>query len=76
VSPKVSFIVERVDKGIRVMVKGKPESEEIITWRKLVVSINKAAYGYTERHVGPHERVGNKGGTLANRLRAVMAEKK
>jgi len=29
-SPKVSFIVEKADKGIRVMVKGKPDSEELI----------------------------------------------
>jgi hypothetical protein len=28
VSPKVSFIVETAEKGIRVMVKGKPESSE------------------------------------------------
>jgi len=30
----------------------------------------------TEKRVGPRERVGNKGGTLGNRLRAVMAGKK
>jgi hypothetical protein len=38
-------------------------------------SVNKAAYAYTDKHVGPRERVGNKGGTLGNRLRAVMAGK-
>jgi hypothetical protein len=76
VSPKVSFIVERVDKGIRVMVKGKPESEELIPLAALKASIGKAAYAYTEKHVGPRDRVGNKGGTLGNRLRAVMAGKK
>ena len=46
VSPKVSFIVEKADKGIRVMVKGKPESEEIIPLAALKASINKAAYAY------------------------------
>jgi hypothetical protein len=76
VSPKVSFIVEKAEKGIRVMVKGKPESEEIIPLATLKQSIGKAAYAYTEKHVGPRERVGNKGGTLGNRLRAVMAGKK
>jgi len=76
VSPKVSFIVEKADKGIRVMVKGKPESEEIIPLATLKASIGKAAYAYTDKHVGPRERVGNKGGTLSNRLRAVMAGKK
>jgi hypothetical protein len=76
VSPKVSFVVEKADKGIRVMVKGKPESEELIPLAALKASIGKAAYAYTEKHVGPRERMGNKGGTLGNRLRAVMAGKK
>ncbi|MCX5801823.1 MAG: hypothetical protein NTX17_10635 [Candidatus Eisenbacteria bacterium] len=76
VSPKVSFIVEKADKGIRVMVKGKPESEELIPLAALKPSIGKAAYAYTDKHVGPRERVGNKGGTLGNRLRAVMVGKK
>ena len=39
-------------------------------------SIGKAAYAYTDKHVGPRERVGNKGGTLSNRLRALLAEKR
>jgi hypothetical protein len=76
VSPKVSFIVEKADKGIRVMVKGKPESEELIPLATLKASIGKAAYAYTEKHVGPRAKVGNKGGTLGNRLRGVMAGKK
>jgi len=76
VSPKVSFIVEKADKGIRVMVKGKPDSEELIPLAALKASIGKVAYAYTDKHVGPRERVGNKGGTLGNRLRAVMAGKK
>jgi len=76
VSPKVSFIVEKADKGIRVMVKGKPESEEIIPLAALKASIGKAAYAFTDKHLGPRESVGNKGGTLGNRLRAVMAGRK
>jgi len=75
VSPKVSFIVEKADKGIRVMVKGKPESEELIPLAALKASIGKAAYAFTDKQLGPRERVGNKGGGLANRLRAVMAGK-
>jgi hypothetical protein len=46
VSPKVSFIVEKAEKGIRVMVKGKPESEELIPLATLKASIGKAAYAY------------------------------
>jgi hypothetical protein len=46
VSPKVSFIVEKADKGIRVMVKGNPESEELISLAALKASVNKVAYAY------------------------------
>jgi len=46
VSPKVSFVVEKADKGIRVMVKGKPDSEELIPLAALKASIGKAAYAY------------------------------
>ena len=76
VNPKVSFVVEKADKGIRVMVKGSPESEEIIPLATLRESIGKAAYAFTEKHIGPRAHVGNKAGTLGNRLRAVMAGKK
>ena len=51
-------------------------SEELIPLATLKASIGKAAYGYTDKHVGPRDRVGNKGGTLGNKLRAVMAGKK
>jgi hypothetical protein len=72
VSEKVSFEVEKVAKGIRVQVKGKPETEEVIPLAALKESVNREAYRYTEAHVGPREKVGNKGGSLSNRLRAVM----
>jgi len=75
VSPKVSFIVEKAEKGIRVAVKGKPGSEELIPLAVLKASVGKAAYAYVEKNVGPREKVGNKGGTLGNRLRAMMAGK-
>jgi len=72
VSEKVSFLVEKTDKGVRVMVKGQPKTEEVIPLTALKESINKAAYGDTDKHVGPKEEVGNKGGSLSNRLRAVL----
>ena len=72
VSEKVSFLVEKTDKGVRVMVKGRPKTEEVIPLAALKESINKAAYAYTEKHVGPKDRVGNKGGSLSNRLRAAL----
>jgi len=55
------------------MAKGRPETEEVIPLAALKESINKAAYGYTDKHVGPKEEVGNKGGSLSNRLRAVLS---
>lgn len=72
VSEKVSFLVEKTDKGVRVMVKGQPKTEEVIPLAALKESINKAAYAFTEKHLGPKEEVGNKGGSLSNRLRAVL----
>ncbi|MBI2191976.1 MAG: hypothetical protein HYU36_08335 [Planctomycetes bacterium] len=96
VSGKVSFLVEKTDpparacpartragKGVRVMVKGQPKTEDVIPLAALKESINKAAYGYTDKHVGPKEEVGNppspfglrragKGGSLSNRLCAVL----
>ncbi len=73
VSGKVTFLVEKTDKGIRVMVKGQPKTDEVIPFAVIKESINKVAYSYTEKHLGPKEEIGNKGGSLSNRLRAVMA---
>ena len=72
VSGKVSFDVEKVDKGVRVTVKGRPETTEVIPLAVLKESINRCAYAFCEKHVGPRETVGNKGGSLSNRLRAVL----
>jgi len=72
ISGKVSFLVEKTDKGVRVIVKGQPKTEELIPLAALKESINKAAYAYTETHLGPKEKIGNKGGSLSNRLRAVL----
>jgi len=72
VSEKVSFEVEKIEKGVRVAVKGKPDTEEVIPMAALKESVNKAAYAYTDKHVGPREKIGNKGGSLSNRLRAVL----
>jgi hypothetical protein len=71
VSERVSFLVEKVDKGIKVAIKGRPETEEVIPKEVLNQSISGAAYDYTNRTLGPKEEIGNKGGTLSNRLRAV-----
>ena len=54
-------------------VEGSPKTEEVIPLAALKASINKAAYAYTEKHLGPKEKIGNKGGSLSNRLREAMA---
>lgn len=72
VSEKVCFLVEKTDKAVRAMVKGQPKTEEVIPLAALKESINKAAYGYTDKHLGPREEIGDKGGSLSNRLRAVL----
>ena len=75
VSERVSFLVEKVDKGLKVAIEGRPETAEVIPTAALEASINKAAYAYTDKHVGPREEVGNKGGSLSNRLRAALTSK-
>ena len=74
VSERVSFLVEKVDQGIRVCVRGRPETEEVIPFAALKKSVNRAAYAYTGKHLGPREKVGNKGGTLSNRLRHMLRQ--
>ena len=69
-SERVGFIVEKVDKGLKVAVEGRPDTERIIPKAKLRVSINKSAYDYCDEVLGPREEVGNKGGSLSNRMRA------
>jgi len=73
VTRRVSFLLERTEKGVRVRVKDRPETEELIPFAALEESISRAAYAYTERHLGPREEIGNKGGGLSNRLRALLA---
>ena len=73
VSERVSFEVEIQGETVRIALKGKPETEEKIPVETVRASPNKIAGTYTERHVGPREVVGNKQGTLSNKLRAVLA---
>jgi hypothetical protein len=35
--------------------------------------VTRAAYDYTDRHLGPRSEIGDKGKSLARRLRAVLA---
>jgi hypothetical protein len=75
VTTAVRFLIEKVKGGIKVAIKGKPETEELLTDKALAESVNRAAFGYTDKHIGPKEKIGNKGGGLAVRLRAIFAKK-
>ena len=76
VSERVRFLVEKVDEGVKVTIKDRPETEELIPLDMLKASVNKAAYGFTDRWLGPREEIGNKGGGLSNRLRKALGQKK
>jgi hypothetical protein len=75
VTPAVRFVVERVKDGVKVALKGKPETEKVIPDRALKDSIGRAALAYTEKFIGPKATIGNKQGSLGNRIRAVLAKK-
>jgi type IV secretory pathway VirJ component len=62
-SQKLTFIVEKADNGVRVLVRGKPKTEDIVPLAILKATIRKAAQAHTGKRVGPRERVGNKGGS-------------
>jgi hypothetical protein len=75
VTPAVRFIVEKVKSGVKVALKGKPETEQVILFAALKESIGKSAVAYVEKFIGNSATIGNKQGSLGNRLRAVLAEK-
>jgi len=74
-TPAVRFIVEKVKNGVKVVLKGKPETEQVIPFAALKKSIGKAAVAYVEKFIGDKTAVGNKQGSLGNRIRAVLAKK-
>ena len=75
VTTAVRFLIEKVKGGIKVAIQGRPETEELLTEKALAESVNRAAFGYTDKHIGPKEKIGNKGGGLAVRLRAILTKK-
>ena len=75
VAPAVRFLVEKVKDGIKVGIKGKAKSEEVIPTAKLKDSIGRAAFEYCERQLGPESQYGKKWAGLSNRLRAAFKAK-
>ena len=72
VSDRVRFIVERVKHGVRVTIDGRPKTARVISKAALRESVVAEAYGYTDKFIGPREKIGNKGGGLYNRIRKAM----
>jgi len=74
VAPRVRFLLEKTDKGIKVTVQGKPETEKVIQNAELKASVMKAARKYCEESVGPESEQGKKYAGLYGRLRKLFSE--
>ncbi|MHC4251726.1 MAG: hypothetical protein ACYS9X_21605 [Planctomycetota bacterium] len=74
-TPAVRFLVEKVKDGVKVAIKGRPETEEVIATKALDEPVGKVAFAYTDRWLGPREEIGSKGAGLGNRLRAALKTK-
>jgi hypothetical protein len=68
----VRFLIEKVKDGIKVTIKGRPETEQVISRKQLDESVGKAAFAYTDKWIGPRDTIGATGAGLSNRLRAAM----
>ncbi len=72
VAARVGFLVERTAEGVCITIRGRPETVETIPLSALKESVGKVGYSYCDRWLGPKEVIGNKGGGLGNRIRAVL----
>jgi hypothetical protein len=54
------------------MIRGRPETAGVLQFAVLEASVGKVGYAYCDRWLGPKEVIGNKGGGLGNRIRAVL----
>lgn len=70
----VRFLVERVKRGVKVTIDGRPKTATIISNSVLEESVCQAAYAYTEKHIGPKSEIGSKGGGLYNRIRQALGD--
>ncbi|MHC5056495.1 MAG: hypothetical protein ACYTKD_17500 [Planctomycetota bacterium] len=74
-TPAVRFLVEKVRDGVKVSIKDRPETEEVIPMAALKESVGKAALAYTDSCLGPREVIGCKAAGLGNRIRAALKAK-
>lgn len=75
IAPRVRYVLERVKGGIKIAIKGRPESEETIPEKELRESVGKAAQRYMEKWVGDKAAIGNKAAGVSTRFRTMLAEK-
>ena len=64
-TPAVRFLVEKVKDGVKVAIKGRPETEEVIPRKAVEESVGKAAFAYTDKWIGPRDTIGAKGAYVA-----------
>lgn len=74
VSARCVFKVQVVEEGkkIEIVVNDNPATTE--RFELPIDNVTKLAYGYTDKHIGPRDQVGNKGGSLMNRIRAALGK--
>jgi len=72
VAPRVRFLLEKTSSGIKVTVKDRPETENVIPNGELKASVMKAARKYCEEAVGPEKEQGKKFAGLYGRLRKLF----
>ena len=73
VAPRVRFLVERVDGGVKVAIKGRDETAETIDDATLRQSIGRAAKAFCERTLGTSiDEQGHKWAGLAGRIRNAL----
>ena len=72
VAPRVRFLLSKEKDGIKVMVKGRPETERLITNAELKTSVGKAAFKFCEENIGPASEQGAKHAGLSHRMRQLI----
>lgn len=72
VTERVRFLIEKVEDGICVQIKDRPETSEIMNHKDLKKSVLKMASAYCEKHIGPASEIGAKHAGLYLRIRKAL----
>jgi hypothetical protein len=73
-APRVRFLLSKEKDGLKVMVKGRPETERLITNAELKASVGKAGLKYCEDVLGPASEQGAKHAGLSHRMRQLIKQ--